>query len=74
MSYLDKLSSDLPEVCSETDLVKYFPDIFKSTRMVHRMRHRGETPTHFFLKSNRYFLKSEIISWLKSRDDSQQHL
>ena len=71
MSYLNQflnvLEVELPEICSDKDLVEQLPDIFKSLSIIHRMRYRGQTPPYFSIEPNIYYLKGDVLSWLKSR-------
>lgn len=71
MSYLDQflstLSEELPDVCSDKHLVNHLPDIFKNPCTLTRMRSRDQTPPYFFIAPNFYYLKEDVIHWLRSR-------
>jgi hypothetical protein len=71
MSHLDQflstLSTELPNVCSDKDLVNRLPNIFKNHCTLTRMRSRGQTPAYFSIEPNIYYLKEDVISWLRSR-------
>lgn len=71
MSHLDQflssLSAGLPDICSDKDLVNHLPNIFKNHCTLTRMRSRGQTPAYFSISPNIYYLKEDVISWLRSR-------
>jgi len=69
--FLTVLEVELPEICSDRDLVEHLPNIFKSLSTVHRMRYRGQTPPYFSIEPNIYYLKGDVIAWLKSRYNSK---
>lgn len=75
MSHLDQflsaLSAELPDVCSDKDLINQLPNIFKNHCTLTRMRSRGQTPAYFFIGPNFYYLKEEVISWMRSKYKSK---
>ena len=64
--FLDSLKSTLPEICSDKDLVLHVPNIFRSLSTIHRMRNRGQIPPYFSVGNYFYYLRDDVISWLKS--------
>lgn len=71
MSYVDQflsmLSADLPDICTDRDLIATLPSVFKTHSTLTRMRAKGEAPSHFSFPPYHYYLKVEILCWLKSR-------
>ena len=65
--FLSELEELLPEICTDKDLIDLLPDIFKNPSALHRMRARGQTPEYFFIAPYFYYLRGNIISWLRSR-------
>ena len=65
--FLSELETDMPEICTDKDLIDLLPDIFKNPGCLHRMRARGQSPEHFFIAPNFYYLRGNVISWLRSR-------
>jgi hypothetical protein len=71
MTYLDRflgcLEKELPEICTDKILVERLPDIFRSLSSIHRMRTRRQTPAYFFIEPNYFYLKSDVLNWLRER-------
>jgi len=71
MSHLEKflevLNAELPDICADKDLVEHLPNIFKSLSTVHRMRYRGQVPPHFSIEPNIYYLREDVVDWLRSQ-------
>ena len=59
--FLDILKIELPDICSDKDLVEHLPDIFKNPCTLTRMRSRGQTPAYFSIDPNIYYLKEDVI-------------
>lgn len=78
MTYLDQfletLKTELPEICTDRDLIEHLPDIFKNHCALTRMRSRGQTPPYFSIAPNIYYLKDDILAWLRSRYQSNEQL
>lgn len=70
--FLDVLNTELPPICADKDLVKHLPNIFKNTGTLTRMRARGETPSHFYIAPNIYYLRDDVISWLRDRYQTKE--
>ncbi len=65
--YLNSLQKKLPEICSDRDLVNNLPEIFKNPGTLTRMRARGQTPSYFSIDPNIYYLRDDVINWLRER-------
>lgn len=65
--FLEVLETKLPEVCADKNLVDNLPFIFKNPGTLHRMRARGQSPTYFFIDPNFYYLRKDVLDWLRSR-------
>ena len=65
--FLETLKTELPEVCADKDLIDRLPNIFKSLSSIHRMRARGQVPPHFIIDPYIYYLKEDVLAWLRSR-------
>jgi hypothetical protein len=76
MSYLNQflevLKAELPAICADKDLVEHLPNIFKSLSTVHRMRYRGQVPAYFSIEPNIYYLRDDVICWLRERYQSKE--
>lgn len=66
-NFLEALDAELPDICADKDLVEHLPNIFKSLSTVHRMRYRGQVPPYFSIEPNIYYLREDVICWLRSR-------
>lgn len=66
-NFLSDLNANLPAICTDKDLVNSLPDIFKSHGSLVRMRQRGEVPHHFYISPNIYYLKEDVLEFLKKR-------
>ena len=64
--FLYSVRDKLPEICSDKDLVKNLPDIFGSAPTIHRMRKKGQIPNHFVIEPFFYYLREDVISWIRS--------
>jgi len=69
--FLEVLKEELPEICSDKNLVEHLPDIFKNPGTLHRMRARGQAPAHFSIEPNIYYLRDDVVCWLRSRYQSK---
>jgi len=65
--FLDILKSKLPEICTDKDLVLQLPSFFKSPCTITRLRSQGRCPPHFYVKPHIYYLKDDVIAWLKEQ-------
>lgn len=65
--FLDDLSDSLPEICVDKDLVTRLPDIFRNPPNLNRMRSRKQAPKHFYIHPHYYYLKADVISWLREK-------
>jgi len=65
--FLEVLKEELPEICADKNLVEHLPNIFKNPCTLHRMRARGQAPAHFSIEPNIYYLRDDVVSWLRSR-------
>ena len=65
--FLEILQTELPEICADKDLVEHLPNIFKSLPTIHRMRQRGQVPAYFSISPNYYYLKNDVLAWLRER-------
>jgi hypothetical protein len=64
--FLDRLQTSLPEICRDADLVTYIPDIFRNACNLTRMRARKQSPKYFYIDPHYYYLKADVIDWLKN--------
>lgn len=64
--FLESIKTNLPEISTEKDLVLHIPCIFRSLATVHRMRKRKQVPSHLFIEPNFYYLKGDVIDWLRA--------
>jgi hypothetical protein len=67
VDFIDNLNQRLPDVCTDKDLIQTIPSVFKSASTLNRMREKNIAPPHFFIKPNYYYLKGEVVSWIKSK-------
>lgn len=65
--FLESLKEELPEICTDKILVERLPDIFKSLTYIHRMRIRRQIPPFFCIAPNYFYLRSDVINWLRDR-------
>lgn len=65
--FISALNDKLPDICTERDLIQTIPLVFKSHATLTRMRERNLAPPHFYIEPNYYYLKGEVISWIKSK-------
>jgi len=65
--FLDALKTRLPAICTDKDLVEHLPNIFKNPATATRMRARGQTPAYFSIAPNIYYLREDVIAWLRGR-------
>lgn len=72
--FLDTLQSELPTICSDKDLVKHLPNIFKNPGTLHRMRARGQAPAFFAIEPNIYYLREDVVCWLRERYQGKEIL
>ena len=59
--FLDILKIELPDICSNKDLVEHLQNILKKPCTLTRMRSRGQTPAYFSIDPNIYYLKEDVI-------------
>jgi hypothetical protein len=72
-AFLDKLSSEIPNILCDKDLIQALPEIFKSPSSLTRMRAHGQAPAHFAInKTCIRYLKSDVLSWLRKHYNSQE--
>lgn len=71
--FLEELKVSLPEVCADKNLVERLPNIFKNPGTLHRMRARGQAPAHFFIYPNVYYLRDDVLDWIRTRYIEQVH-
>jgi Protein of unknown function (DUF551) len=65
--FLETLRSELPQICADRDLITYLPDIFRNSSNLSRMRARGQTPPYFSIQPHIYYLRDDVLSWLRER-------
>ena len=65
-TFLGDLRNKLPEVCADRDLVQQLPSIFRSHCTLTRLRAQGKAPPHFTVTPNVYYLRDDVLSWLRS--------
>lgn len=70
--FLEFLKSELPVICSDKDLVEHLPNIFKNPCALTRMRSRKQAPPHFSIHPHIYYLRDDVISWLRERYQSEE--
>lgn len=51
----------------DKDLIDSLPEIFRSHATLTRMRKLQQAPGHFYVKPNVYYLKKDVMEWLKKR-------
>lgn len=74
--FLNALRNVLPEICADKDLVLHMPNIFKSLPTIHRRRLKGQIPPYFFIDPYYYYLREDVMSWLRSKyqqEESESH-
>jgi len=72
--FLEDLKTELPDICADKDLVDALPHIFKNPCTLTRMRARGQTPAYFSIDPNIYYLRADVLTWLRSRYQSSEEL
>jgi hypothetical protein len=72
--FLKNLNASLPEICRDSDLIKYLPNIFKNPCSITRMRARKQTPKHFYIHPHYFYLRDDVIAWLKEKYQSCESL
>lgn len=70
--FLEALKAELPEICADKDLVEHLPNIFKNPGTLTRMRQRGQVPSYFSISPNVYYLRDDVICWLRERYQNKE--
>jgi len=70
--FLDNLRERLPEICTDKDLVAHVPNIFRSLPTIHRRRKKMLVPTFFFIDPFFYYLREDVISWIRSKYEGKE--
>lgn len=65
--FIDSLKSKLPEICTDKDLVKCLPDIFRNQCNLTRMRARKQTPPYIHVPPHFHYLKNDVLCWLREK-------
>ncbi len=72
--FLEDLRDALPSICMDKDLIECVPDIFRNPSNLSRMRARKQAPKHFLVIPHYYYLRDDVIDWLKEKYQSNESL